>query len=43
MREYVAPCCVHTPYDYFDFNLSVGVENWLRNCIFRNIHVCDLL
>ena len=20
MREYV--CCVHTPYDYFDFNLK---------------------
>ena len=22
MREYVAPCCVHTPYDYLDFNLK---------------------
>ena len=22
MREYVAPCCAHTPYDYFDFNLK---------------------
>ena len=22
MREYVAPCCAHRPYDYFDFNLN---------------------
>ena len=22
MREYVAPCFAHTPYDYFDFNLN---------------------
>ena len=21
-RKYVAPCCAHTPYDYFDFNLN---------------------
>ena len=43
MREYVAPCCAHTPNDYFDFNLTSQGRKLAEKLYFSKIHVCDLL
>ena len=44
MREYV--CCVHTPYDYFDFNLKCQRRKLAEKLYFfvkfMYVTLCDL-